>query len=247
MPLAGLSVGNVDLAGPGIDVDAGGQEELRAIRVQRPPLARPVGRVVPARLADLEQQLAAIARVLLHEAGAGGDDPDVAVRVDVAVVQPVADQRRVAPRPDHVPLGIELDDRRRQARPVEVLGHDVLAVEDEDPIPAADAHPAEAAGEPAVAERQLRPQRGDLVAGDLLRRGRRRGQDAAGDDGQHRADAAGQPYDGNPKGDRHGNLRPAMGAPWRWESVVNPGMSLPRYSSLSATSGSTAMARRAGR
>ena len=68
------------------DIDGGRKEELGAVGVQGLAVARAVRRVILARLADLVQQLAAVARVLLHDTGTGSDDPDVAVRIDVAVV-----------------------------------------------------------------------------------------------------------------------------------------------------------------
>ena len=195
----GLAVGHVDVAGRLVDVEARRQEELRAAGVERPPGARAVRRVVAARLADLLQQLAAVAGVPPHHPGPGRDDPQAAVGVDVAVVQPVADPRRIAPAPDHAAPGVELDDRRRRAGAVEIRGDDVPAVEDEDPIPAADAHPAETAGEPPVAERQLRPEGIELVAGRLLLRGGRlRAEDADG--GRQRdAGAGGRPRGGVPE------------------------------------------------
>ena len=209
---ADLPVGHVDVAGLLVDVEARGQEELRAVGVQRLTLARAVRGIVLPRLADLLQQLAASGGVLLHHAGPGRDDPQAAVRPDVAIVQPVADQRRVAPAPHDVARGIELNDRRRRVRTVEIGGDDVLPVEDEDAVPAADAHPAEAAGEPLLAERQLRPEGIELVAGDLLRRGRCRSNESGGD-WERDAGRDERPYDGIPRSHVHVNLCPVEWLP----------------------------------
>ena len=185
VPARELAVRDVDLAGLRVDVDGGGQEELRAVRVQGRPGARAVRRVVAPRLADAEQQLA-VARVLLHHPGAGGDDPQVAVGVGVAVVQAAAQGVGVSPRADDAAVGVELDDGRGQRRPVKVLGDDVLPVEDEDVVAAVHAHAAEPAREHAVPQGHLGPGGVEFVLRNLLCGGARRQREAQGGDDPRR-------------------------------------------------------------
>ena len=106
-----LTIGDVDVAGLGVDVDRRGEKELRAVGVQWLAVPGAVRRVIFARLAYLEQQVAPVARVLLNDAGGGRDDPDVSVPVDVAVVKPTAEPVRIAPGTDNVAAGVELNHR----------------------------------------------------------------------------------------------------------------------------------------
>ena len=93
------------------------------------------------------------------------------VLVDVAIVKPVSQPVRISPGTDDIAIGIELDYRRRQARPIQVFGNHILSIEDEHVIAAVDAHPAQTARQPSVGQRQLGPERIDLVPRHLLRLG----------------------------------------------------------------------------
>ena len=172
-----FAVGDVDVASVDIHIDAGGQEELGTVGIQGATVASSIRGVIHARFPNLEQELAAIARVFLYNARTGGNDPHVPVLVDVAIMKPVPQQAGISPATDDLSLGIELNHGRCQARRIQVFGHHILPIEDEHVIPAVDAHPAQTARDPSVGQRQLRPVRIDFVPGDRLCLGSDRSED----------------------------------------------------------------------
>ena len=167
VPCRGFSIGDVDVAGLVIHVDAGRQKELGTVGIQWTALACAIRGVIHTRFPDLEQELTAIARVLPDHTGSGRDDPYVLVLVDVTVMKPIPYEVGVSPGADDISTGVELDHRRGQTRGIQVLRNHILPIEDEHMIAAVDAHSAQTAREPSIGERQFGPERIDLVSRDL--------------------------------------------------------------------------------
>ena len=74
-----------------------------------------------------------------------------AVAVDVAIMEPVAEQVAVAPRPNDAAFWVELDHGRSRPRPVEIDQIDVSSVENKDVISIVNAHASETTGDPLIA------------------------------------------------------------------------------------------------
>jgi hypothetical protein len=104
----------------------------------------------------LQQQLAAVVRVLLHHPRRGAADPDIALGVEVTRVQARIDHVQVTPEMDDVPSGIEFDERRSEARRVQIALIDVLAIQNQHVIVGVHADAAEPPKRPLVGQR-LRP------------------------------------------------------------------------------------------
>src|ERR1700682_4050716 len=109
-------------------------------------------------------------RVLLDDSVFIAGDPDVVLEIDEAAVQAVRQEFEVAPGVHHVPVAVELDDRRRR------LPHDRLfrrqvsrrsaggtAVDREEVIVRVEAGSRDLAGDPPIRKR-FRPERIDLVS-----------------------------------------------------------------------------------
>src|SRR5262249_58347490 len=102
--------------------------------------ARTVDRIEFSARADLHQELS-VRRIFLDAAVGIAGDPDVALLIDEAAMDRAGNRGLVAPRSDHVAVGVESDDRRRGDRRLLLLVGDVAAVYHLDLVLRAPAHP----------------------------------------------------------------------------------------------------------
>ena len=135
-----------------------------------PELPHDVARRVVAHSArpDLQQQMFAVVRILLHDAVAVARDPDVVLVVDEAAVNAVGQDVPVAPRVHHVAGGVEFDHGCRGDR-IESFGRvdQVSARHNEHVVPRIDAGSRDFAGRPwlGLACRSTDHERGSVFAG----------------------------------------------------------------------------------
>ena len=156
-----------------IDVHVGRLIEQRLALVGEwvgPRVAARISRRVVAHTArpDLQQQPAAIMRILLHDAIAVAGDPDVVLVVDEAAVNAVGQHIPVAPGVHHASVGVEFDNGCRRNR-IESFGRvdEVSARHNEHMIPRVDAGSRDFAGRPwlGLACRRTEHERGSVIAG----------------------------------------------------------------------------------
>src|SRR5215831_2350002 len=97
IPSSALAIRNINVAVSAIDENAGGHEESGGVGIQRSAFLGAIGGVEHSLLADLQQQLAAIVRILPHHAGWRTGDPHVVVLVEVAAVEARIEIAEVTP------------------------------------------------------------------------------------------------------------------------------------------------------
>jgi hypothetical protein len=139
----------------GIDHHAGGHVELVARCVKAFAAPGPIRGVELAARADLQQQLS-VRSVFLDGAVAVAGNPDVSFLIDETAVDRARDGGLIAPRSDHVAVGVELDDRGRGDRRLLFLVGDIAPVDHVDVVLRAGADAAKLAGDPALRQ-VLRP------------------------------------------------------------------------------------------
>ena len=125
-------------------------------RIQRGALFRAVRRVEFPFGTDLQQQFA-VTRILLSYRIGIAAYPQIALVIEVAVVNTAGDHLRISPEIDNVAFGIELDHRRRGSPNLFFLGRQVVRVgspvHNEHMVICIDARAAHISGHPIIWQR----------------------------------------------------------------------------------------------